>query len=446
MRNQLKNLRACCLCLSLLAAWSLCAPAQDAPPQRKTPPRTGQMPQERMEVIARRLNLGARRADSERPRATQSGHGARASGYYQCFERGCVYYGAGTGVHAVAGAIFAKYVADGYERGALGFPVSDERTCAQPADARYQLFEGGRIVFDGATGQSTTYTNRSAAADAGDCRGAAGPSRTAPAGPAAAAARTGRFRVTLNGFTVNRQTFDHALDADGKSDEIFFLNKVALYRKDAGGQIRVRFLPIIDSRIMGDVNGQTGRVRAGSASGQGGLRTGDRFPSQEPWARAEEPRVDTLPMLLWEGELTKGEAWVKIVPTIWEWDNGDRHLRARWDSNTEHWLNSPHDPELTVPPTPLVYPLSLLGGAGASRSAAWHAFGTAEDRPVGMKKDRRGAELFDPTWLVLTFENATRAVSEVQSTKGVGIVEIPYTDSDEFNGDYTLYLQVERLP
>jgi hypothetical protein len=439
------TLNAILACVAL-AAWGLCAPAQDMPQQRKAPRRTGQMPQERMEVVARRLNLGARRADSESPRATQSGYGDKAVGYYQCFERGCVYYGAGTGVHAVAGAIFTKYVADGYERGALGFPVSDEQTCARPADARYQVFEGGRIVFDGATGQSTTYADRSAAADAGDCRGASATSPAPPAGSSAGAARTGRFRVTLNGFTVNRQTFDHALDADGKSDEIFFLNKVALYRKDAQGGVSVRFMPILDSRIMGDVNGHSGRVRAGSAGDQGGLRTGDRFPSQEPWVRGAAPGVDTLPMLLWEGELTKGEAWVKIVPTIWEWDNGDRHLRATWDSNSEHWLASPHDPEATLPPTPLVYPLSLLGGGGAARNAAWHAFGTAEDRPVGMRKDRRGAELFDPTWLVLTFENATRAVSEAQGTKGVGIVEIPYTDSDEFNGHYTLYVQVERLP
>lgn len=85
------------VCLTL----ALSASAQVFLTPQKTPRRDGQMPRERMEVVARRLNLGAKRADSERPRTTQSGHGDRASGYYQCFERGCVYYGAGTGVHAV---------------------------------------------------------------------------------------------------------------------------------------------------------------------------------------------------------------------------------------------------------------------------------------------------------------------------------------------------------
>src|SRR5215203_3459170 len=38
-----------------------------------------------------------------------------------------------------------------------------------------------------------------------------------------------RFRVTMTGFTVNRQTNDNIFEADGKGDEVFVLAEVAQY-------------------------------------------------------------------------------------------------------------------------------------------------------------------------------------------------------------------------
>lgn len=257
-----------------------------------------------------------------------------------------------------------------------------------------------------------------------------------------------RFRVTLNGFTVNRQTLDNAFQSDGKDDEIFFLVKVGEYQKTNNqGEAALNFLPLRTTRVMGDTNNQNGRVAAGTASSLGGLRTGDRFPSQEPWRRTEEPKIDTLPMLLWEGELAKGEAWTKIVPTVWEWDNGDRNLRDQWNGNVQYWLNADkYDPERVLErPYQLLTFYNMLGTSGVSRNNPWHVFGTAEDRPIGMKSDR-GNDDFDPAWLTLSFEKAWRAAAESPTGKGKGIVEINYVDADRLAGDYTLYVQIERLP
>lgn len=127
-----------------------------------------------------------------------------------------------------------------------------------------------------------------------------------------------RYRVTINGFRCNTSTWDDASNWDGKGDEVFISTSVKYVNKD--GQVLFPTSPV-QSEVMGDTWNQPNRTQVGSASGgRGGIISNDQFPILKPWEisgpllqAAEHP-----PMLIWEGDLTKGEQVVFITPTIWE--------------------------------------------------------------------------------------------------------------------------------
>ena len=136
----------------------------------------------------------------------------------------------------------------------------------------------------------------------------------------------GRYRVVLNGITVNRQTYDHFLQIDGKGDEVYFATYVATFDTATSDVVSH---DVVTSKVHGDINGFPERKLVGMASGRGGIVTGDKYPFPTPFRRRGEPTTDELPMLLWEGELVQGQSAVVIAPTIWEWDDNPQ-LYAHW--------------------------------------------------------------------------------------------------------------------
>jgi hypothetical protein len=72
------------------------------------------------------------------------------------------------------------------------------------------------------------------------------------------------------------------------------------------------------------------------------------------------------------------------------------------------------------------------------------AIGVSQKRPIGMEP--AGDQFkFIPQVLVLTFDSA-EFMSRTDFGSGIGIVPVRYVDPEGFGGDYTLYLQVERMP
>ncbi|MDQ6648650.1 MAG: alpha/beta hydrolase-fold protein [Actinomycetota bacterium] len=75
-------------------------------------------------------------------------------GRYSHFLGGSIYWTAVTGAHEVHGAIRSSWAATGYERGPLGFPVSDEHDVP---GGRASDFAGGSVCWSPSTGAHAVY-------------------------------------------------------------------------------------------------------------------------------------------------------------------------------------------------------------------------------------------------------------------------------------------------
>ncbi|QXG77177.1 hypothetical protein KUM42_06575 [Modestobacter sp. L9-4] len=77
--------------------------------------------------------------------------GLTGGGCSQRFERGSLYWTAGTGAHLVRGAVRDSWTAQAAEQGPLGYPVTDE-VCGLARNGCYQAFQNGWTYFSPATG------------------------------------------------------------------------------------------------------------------------------------------------------------------------------------------------------------------------------------------------------------------------------------------------------
>jgi uncharacterized protein with LGFP repeats len=108
----------------------------------------------------------ARRAGNEIQRKYQQINGARflgspaseltptpdGTGYFTHYSNNAsIYWSPETGAHEVHGAIRDKWIQTGWERGALGFPTSDEQT-ASDGRGKFNTFERGAIYYTPETG------------------------------------------------------------------------------------------------------------------------------------------------------------------------------------------------------------------------------------------------------------------------------------------------------
>ncbi|NNG20610.1 hypothetical protein HJ590_13785 [Naumannella sp. ID2617S] len=77
--------------------------------------------------------------------------GLKDGGCFQSFQGGLIYWSPATGAHPVWGEIYKAYAAQGWERGTLGYPTSDEN-CGLKDKGCVQGFQGGVILWSPATG------------------------------------------------------------------------------------------------------------------------------------------------------------------------------------------------------------------------------------------------------------------------------------------------------
>ena len=136
----------------------------------------------------------------------------------------------------------------------------------------------------------------------------------------------GTYRVSVLGFTVNRESKDDPFETDGKRDEVY-LRAAAAERGPDGNQYGG--VTQLQTLVHGDINttewrsatSPNRRVKAGTASVDGGLRTGDGFPSASPWQRTTSSNyTNTFPLKVWEGNLVQGYNTVQVAFNLWESD------------------------------------------------------------------------------------------------------------------------------
>jgi hypothetical protein len=272
----------------------------------------------------------------------------------------------------------------------------------------------------------------------------------------------GTFRVRLNGFTVNRQTWDNLTNLDGWGDEVYVDYNIDTV--DVSGSWDTALTRTLNwasrTSTFGDNGGgRTTVVRAGNGTSSGGLVTGNSFPATAPWsggARETGPAV-------FEADLIQGRTGGVIIPAIFEAD-GNRDLIDAYNSavfrlrpNLETSLvGLIRGPALRSPAQFIRDGGTLgLGDLVASLSHGATFIGEAVDRPVGMARVEafglpggsplRDNYTFVPRALVLTYESADIISRSNLFGRGRGIIEIRYRDDERLAGDYTLFFQIDRI-
>jgi hypothetical protein len=262
---------------------------------------------------------------------------------------------------------------------------------------------------------------------------------TTAATPSQSLAAHATYRVVVVGFTATHTTWDHALEVDGKGDEVFLSTQVA-YR------LRGKRTSLDDfaTPIMGDTNGFPQRVKVGSASDLGGIRDGDTFPSPLNKRAKPAPDAEVPPFELWADQLTQGKSAVVLTLTIWEYDGAGDVFGG--------WLKAG---KKALPKLAALADKAISGKKESGQVTQWTELGlgllslihdvtgSPGDRPVGTNK-REDKTVFNPRSIILTYESAAQLAR--RSIGGVtGLISVQYRDTADLGGNYTLWLRIEKV-
>jgi hypothetical protein len=254
-------------------------------------------------------------------------------------------------------------------------------------------------------------------------------------------AQKGRFRVIANGFRVNQQTWDNALQVDGKADEVYLAGDVRVVDRTG----KTLLASHVRSLVMGDTNHFPDRVQAGSASDKGGLRTGDSFPDNPSHPSSGVLTPGQPPMLYVEVDLVQGQNAVAVTPSIWEWDGPESLFNNLLDTIAAN--GSKIAQAIAAVSTGAALPNPVVQGIDKGIPALIAALdsiiGVAADRPIGMIK-QGNSFVFNPQTVILNFDTAVLA-TQTDFGHGLGVLEIDYKDDAKLGGNYSLFLQVEQV-
>jgi hypothetical protein len=275
------------------------------------------------------------------------------------------------------------------------------------------------------------------------------------------------YRLVAEAIRVTSETVDKPLSEDGKFDEIFMASIAERY--DRGTSTPPTVEAVRMSHIHGDISfwSPSERVKAGTASGNGGLKAGDIV--SPVWGPPSAAQPAGSPMfVLWDGELIPGKHDLILHPSIWEVDQAaselSRHIGlsciyalcswAQWVTTGpgKSWgRNTRAQPALASPQVAVVD-----RDQSAGRMA--HLERHDRDRPIGLVTNVTGptSEGLTGDWeeklVVLSSEKLEAALAS-----GTNRIEVRFWDRrvlpntppsavDYLNGDYTLVIRIERMP
>jgi hypothetical protein len=290
-------------------------------------------------------------------------------------------------------------------------------------------------------------------------------------------AASGKYRISIAGFQAHHETFDNQASLDGRGDEVYAAAIVTRWFKaypSAGATSPI----VIKSDVYGDSNGST-RVPAGHASAQGGLLGGDVVPAG--WGPGQAPSASRtagrFPLTIWEGELSDGNDNLAIHPTLWEFD-GNTEAYDVWARNTSGWSASANyfnqdvlKPAMSWRRTQSIIfqwaaPLTVDSADVFSIDIPKHSpeeLSAGKDRPIGLDAylwARDAQNIYDYSRIFWVDQQLSLNHGNIEAfldgppAPGLarGMIAMRLTDSDthspesRLDGDYTLFLYIERLP
>lgn len=303
-----------------------------------------------------------------------------------------------------------------------------------------------------------------------------GPSPTPRSGPAVSVGVElvrRRYRLIAEALRVATETADQQFSADGKYDEVFVAALGERINRQTGTRIDIS--PAQVSALHGDVSNwpPPQRVKAGSASGWGGIQHGDVV---SPIWSAPSPSapMGTPVFVLWEGELIGGKQDLLLHPMVLEADQPD------------------YDKAREIPPSYAVCSgipcwwsryFSGSGGGGYSHPAMKAAMSAPQimvldgdqmfltssgyfvhlenqdrDRPIGLTVEDRAEQnvglvgMWRDKVVALSREKIEAALAAGQNKIEVRFWDhwnksgAPLSTVNYLNGDYTLVIRMERAP
>lgn len=283
--------------------------------------------------------------------------------------------------------------------------------------------------------------------------------------PLAAPAPTPWFRVVALGFWVSGHTRDNVLNFDGVEDEVFLATVV----NTTDLSLSSNTVTASKSATFGDIGGLPNRLKAGSASPNGGLFRGDAYPPLlDLNAPTRTPSRD-FPLLLWEGPVDD-QTMIVLHPTLWEEDKGINPYLA-WVRNqttraksgymgiTRSAIQSLRDAQAFGPG--VGEKITSCVNPAPSRRIYIDVCIEGEDRPIGLVVFNLVDYWINDRFVVLTRASIEKSLSLPPSPQGKvgqagfnpagpGIITVGFRDvaqqSPFGQGDYLLFLRVERLP
>ena len=282
-----------------------------------------------------------------------------------------------------------------------------------------------------------------------------------------------RYRLVAEALRVTTETADQQFSADGKYDEVFVIARGERINRQSGA--RIDLSPIQVSAVHGDISNwpPPQRVKAGTASGWGGIQHGNVVSPIWSAPSASAP-MGTSTFVLWEGELIGGKQDLLLHPMVFEVDEPE------------------YDKSREIPPdyaicngTPCVWNRYFAGSGGggyahapakAAMSAPQitvfdgdqmfltgsgyfvHLENQDRDRPIGLTVEDRAEQnvglvgMWRDKGVALSREKIEAALASGQNKIEVRFWDhwnktgMPLSTVNYLNGDYTLVIRMERAP
>ena len=275
---------------------------------------------------------------------------------------------------------------------------------------------------------------------------------------------SGRYRILMTGFRIQRPTFDDRVNGNG--DEVYASAAVTTTDRRNDSVLQ---RTVVRSSVYGDTSRDARRIRAGSFSASGGLWAGDVVPAGgDPRAPSPAPSSTAFPLTLWEGTLRDNVDAVAINPVLWE-EDGQLEYYNEWADPNSHTRKQPARAAAQVAAikdraskgdlTPF---RGMLVFICSSASDLVPDCKPGNDRPIGINREVCTGDTFASNLLawcdltvVVTREAIEKALSATFSSGGTppGVVVVPLVEPSGvdavkggLDGSYELYLRVDRLP